>query len=65
MKIPDIQKQQGGSDCELLALAFATSLCANTGPYEIYYTQHQLRNHLVSIFENKLMTLERGNTIQE
>ena len=56
MKIPDVQRQQGGSDCGLFALAFATSLCANTSPSEIYYTQHQLRNHLVSCFENKLMS---------
>ena len=38
MKIPDVQRQQGGSDCGLFALAFATSLCANTSPSEIYYT---------------------------
>ena len=54
--IPDVQKQQGGSDCGLFALAFTTSLCANNSPSEISYIQHQFRNHLVSCFQNRMMS---------
>uniref|UniRef100_A0A1X7TST8 Ubiquitin-like protease family profile domain-containing protein n=1 Tax=Amphimedon queenslandica TaxID=400682 RepID=A0A1X7TST8_AMPQE len=44
--IPDVQKQQRGSDCGLFALAFTTSLCANNSPSEISYIQCQFRSHL-------------------
>ena len=57
--IKNVQNQQGASDCGLLAsfsLAFATSLCFGDNPSEIQYNQKQLREHVVSCFEAKVIT---------
>ena len=43
LTFPDVQKQSGGNDCGLFALAFATSLCAGDDPSVLTYMQRQLR----------------------
>ena len=45
-----IKSQHGSSDCELFALAFATSLCHQETPVEINYTQYKLHSHLLDCF---------------
>ena len=54
--ICDVQKQRGGDDCGLFALAFATTLCAGDNPSETNYIQQQLREHLISSLENNTIT---------
>ena len=46
-----VQQQEGGSDCGLYSLAFATSLCDGKNPSAVNYIQHRLRTHLVKSFE--------------
>ena len=43
----DVQRQVGGSDCGLFALAFATALCSGLDPFACSYKQMQMRSHLL------------------
>ena len=45
---PDMQKQQGGSDCGLFAIAVATALCQGQDPVTCSWNQNMMRRHLVS-----------------
>ncbi len=45
----DVQRQIGGSDCGLFALAFATSLCAGNNPGEIIIYSISYENTLSSV----------------
>ena len=54
--ICDVQKQQGGKDCGLFALAFAVTHCDRQNPSEMNFIQYQLREHLTSCFENNSIT---------
>ena len=51
IEICDVQRQAGGDDCGLFALAFAAAVCAGQNPAEISFIQHQLRDHLLTSFE--------------
>lgn len=51
----DVQKQHGGNDCGVFALAFATSLCNGKDPSKELYDQQAMRDHLIiSLSEGKL-----------
>ena len=52
----DVQRQVGGSDCGLSALAFAVSLCMRKDPHTERYAQTEMRQHLARCFEEKEMT---------
>lgn len=43
----DVQKQRGGSDCGLFALAFIASICNSQDPSSLVYDQSAMRNHLL------------------
>ena len=45
----NVQFQNGGSDCGLFTIAFATSLCLGQDPATLLYNQPLMRNHLLSI----------------
>lgn len=47
---PQIQKQVGGSDCGLFAVAIATSLCFGDEPQGHFYYQYKMRDHLTSCY---------------
>jgi hypothetical protein len=49
----DVQRQVGGSDCGLFAIAFAASLCARNDPHTERYAQTEMRQHLAQCFEEK------------
>ena len=51
----DVQRQVGGSDCGLFAIAFATALCSGLDPFACSYKQSQMRSHLLTCFESQLM----------
>ena len=55
LEFPDVQRQRGGSNCGLFALAFAATLCAGGDPSEQSYVQHKLREHLISCLEGNHM----------
>ena len=49
----DVQRQVGGSDCCLFAIAFVTSLC---DPHTERYAPTEMRQHLARCFEEKKIT---------
>ena len=52
----DVQRQVGGSDCCLFAIAFAASLCVRKDPHTERYAQAEMRQHLARCFEEKKIT---------
>jgi len=55
VEVMNVQQQQGGSDCGLFAIAFATSLVFGKCPALRCYTQKSMRKHLIDCLENKEM----------
>ena len=47
----DVQKQSGGYDCGLFALAFATALVNGTNPGRYLYDQRNMRKHLLECLQ--------------
>uniref|UniRef100_A0A1X7VL70 Ubiquitin-like protease family profile domain-containing protein n=1 Tax=Amphimedon queenslandica TaxID=400682 RepID=A0A1X7VL70_AMPQE len=45
IKVMDCQKQSGGMDCGLLAVAFITSIAHGQEPVKLQYLQDEMRNH--------------------
>ena len=56
IRMVNIQRQGNSSDCGLFALASATSLVNGRDPFLSYWDTTQMRSHLVSCFENNLMS---------
>lgn len=52
----DVQRQVGGADCGLYAIAFATALCFGLDPHSCSFKQAQMRSHLGMCFENQRMS---------
>ena len=52
----DAQRQVGGSDCPLFAIAFATTLCMGGYPHTPNYVQAAMRIHLCRCFELQVMS---------
>ena len=57
MALNTTQRQKGGIDCGLYAIAAATSLCFGVYPNEGQFDQSQLRQHLLSCLEEGSMSL--------
>ena len=53
----DVQKQSGGYDCGLFALAFATALVNGINPGRYLYDQRNMRKHLLECLKHKKMEL--------
>ena len=51
-----VQKQIGGTDCGLLALAFATDLCFGLDPHNQKYKQNEMHQHFIHCLESGKMT---------
>ena len=51
-----MQRQKGGADCGLLAIAIATALCYGEKPELIEIDQIKTREHLKSAFEQQQLT---------
>jgi len=56
LTFPDVQQQQGGSDCGLYALAFSYSLCSGIDPARLSYHQNEFRSHYLRCLENEEIT---------
>ena len=50
------QKQTGGKDCGLFAIAFAVALVFNKRPSTLKFNQQKMRSHLVECFTKQEMT---------
>lgn len=48
----DVQRQVGGLDCGLFAVAFATALCSGIDPFTCSFKQTEMRSHLLTCFES-------------
>ena len=53
LKFVDVQKQSGGYDCGLFAIAFATSLVYGVQPGNVRYDQPKMRKHLCQCLEEE------------
>ena len=51
----NVQKQKGGNDCGLFAIAFATALAFGQSPWDHSYIQESMREHLLKCFKNNRM----------
>lgn len=53
---PDVQQQEGGSDCGLFAIANSLTLCRGEDPRMVQYHQRHMRAHLCSSFQAGVLT---------
>ena len=56
LEVHNVQLQEGGSDCGVYAVAYATDLCYGNNPSNLHYHQGKLRLHLIECLEMKEMT---------
>jgi len=57
VKFIDVPTQSGDSECEILAIAYATALSLKEDPGKIEFAESGLRNHLYKCLKNKKMTM--------
>ena len=57
VKVIKSQKQVGGTDCGLFAIATATALAYGTDPTSITFIQAAMQSHLVQCFTDRVITL--------
>jgi hypothetical protein len=48
----DVQKQENGSDCGVLAIAITYDLCAGHDPGQVQYNSKRIRPHLEDCLQN-------------
>ena len=56
-KVVEMQKQDGGKDCGLFAIAISTAIAYGVDPISLHFNQAAMRNHLVHCFKDQVMTL--------
>lgn len=56
-KIVESQKQEGGRDCGLFAIATVTAIAHGYDPSKMKFDQTAMRNHLVKCFTEKCMSM--------
>ena len=52
----NVQRQVSDSDCGLFAVANATAICNGMDPVYVMFDQAEMRSHLLSCLEHKLLT---------
>ena len=57
VKVVKSQKQVGGTNCGLFAIATATAHTYGTDPTSITFIQAAMQNHLVQCFTDRVITL--------
>lgn len=56
---PDVkpfQKQVGGTDCGLFAIAVITAISYDEDPSKLHFIQEEMRSHLLNCFKNNVLT---------
>ena len=48
----DVEKQSNGSDCGVLAIAYAFDICSGLNPCSVRFDHSKIRPHLATCFEN-------------
>ena len=56
VQMTKVQKQCGGDDCGLFAIANAVQLAKKCDPAKVKFRQYQMRSHLINCFEKGKMT---------
>ena len=56
VKMQQLQKQEGGYDCGLFAIACAFELCTGNNPATLKFMQKEMRIHYQQCMDNQLMT---------
>ena len=51
-----VQKQEGGDDCSVFSIAFATGLLHKQNPVSVQFAQSSMRSHLLLCFEQQVLT---------
>ena len=57
VRMKNVAKQLGTTECGLYAIAYCISLVNRQDPCKVVYDQREMRDHLISCFENKKLTL--------
>ena len=52
----EVQRQSGGGDCALFAIANTVALCNGQDPHLVRYDQSQMRRHLCECYEGGKLT---------
>ena len=52
IRVMDVEKQSNGSDCGVLAIAYAFDLCSGLNPCTVKFDPKRIRHHLVTCLEN-------------
>ena len=61
LAIENVQQQSDSCSCGLFAIAFATAECFGQDPRRITFDVSQMRSHLQSCLENRMMQPFKGN----
>ena len=51
-----VKKQEGGDDCGVFSIVFATALAHQQNPVHVQFDQSTMRSHLLQCFEQELLT---------
>ena len=51
-----VQKQEGGDNCGVFSVAFATALAHHQDPVHVQFVQSTMHSHLLQCFEKQLLT---------
>ena len=57
MQMPPLQKQVGGTDCGLFAIAVITAIAHGEDPSQLQFKQEEMRYHLLKCFKDERITL--------
>ena len=52
----DVEKQSNGSDCGVLAIAYAFDLCSGLNPCTVRFDHSKIRSHLATCLKNCQVT---------
>ena len=60
MVMMDVEKQSNGSDCGILAIAYAFDICIGLNPCVVRFDHSKIRQHLATCLENCLTFFSSG-----
>ena len=63
VRMMDVGRQSNGSDCGVLALAFAYDICSGNDPCKIKYNHRSMRQHLAECLEKNFASLASQRSV--
>ena len=58
MRMQPMQKQVGGTDCGLFAIAVISAIAYGIDPSQLQFKQEEMREHLLNCFKNDIISLQ-------